>query len=89
MELPETRYARSGDVSIAYQVFGDGPFDLVHIPPMSSHVELAWQVPSGAFVNRRLASFSRCIRFDKRVRACRILCPAHPPSSPAWMTPGR
>ena len=45
MDIPETRYARSGDVSIAYQVLGDGPFDLVHIPPLASHVELSWQVP--------------------------------------------
>ena len=66
MELPETRYARSGDVSIAYQVVGDGPFDLVHIPPMVSHVELSWQVPGMAFFNRQLASFSRLVRFDKR-----------------------
>lgn len=62
MELPETRYARSGDVSIAYQVFGDGPFDLVHIPPMASLVELSWRVPGIALVNRRLAAFARCIR---------------------------
>jgi len=66
MELPETRYARSGDVSIAYQVLGDGPFDLVHIPPLASHVELSWQVPGIALANRRLASFSRSIYFDKR-----------------------
>ncbi|MBA2641524.1 MAG: alpha/beta fold hydrolase [Actinobacteria bacterium] len=63
---PETRYARSGDVSIAYQVVGDGPFDLVHVPPFASHVELAWQVPGMAYLNRQLASFSRLIRFDKR-----------------------
>jgi pimeloyl-ACP methyl ester carboxylesterase len=63
---PETRYARSGDVSIAYQVAGDGPFDLVHVPPFVSHVELAWQVPAMAHVRRRLASFSRVIHFDKR-----------------------
>jgi pimeloyl-ACP methyl ester carboxylesterase len=63
---PETRYARSGDVSIAYQVLGDGPFDLVYIPPFVSHVELAWEVPSLAAYFRRLASFSRLIRFDKR-----------------------
>jgi len=66
VEPPETRYARSGDVSIAYQVLGDGPFDLVHVPPFVSHVELAWQVPGVAAFNRRLASFSRLIRFDKR-----------------------
>jgi class 3 adenylate cyclase/pimeloyl-ACP methyl ester carboxylesterase len=66
VELPETRYARSGDVSIAYQVLGDGPFDLVRIPPFVSHVELAWQIPSLAAFNRELASFCRLITFDKR-----------------------
>ncbi|CAN5271090.1 adenylate/guanylate cyclase domain-containing protein [soil metagenome] len=63
---PETRYARSGDVNIAYQVVGDGPFDLVYVPPFASHVELAWTVPATAYFNRQLASFSRLIRFDKR-----------------------
>ncbi len=50
---PETRYARSGDVSIAYQVIGDGPFDLVYVPPFASHVELAWSIPDTAFFLRR------------------------------------
>jgi pimeloyl-ACP methyl ester carboxylesterase/class 3 adenylate cyclase len=62
----ETRYARSGDVSIAYQVTGDGPFDVVFVPGFLSHVELAWDVPAMAAYNRRLASFCRLIRFDKR-----------------------
>ena len=62
----ETRYARSGDVSIAYQVTGDGPFDVVFVPGFLSHVELAWDVPGMAAYNRRLASFCRLIRFDKR-----------------------
>jgi len=62
----ETRYARSGDVHIAYQVTGDGPFDLVYVPPFVSHVELQWQVPSGVALIERLSSFSRLIRFDKR-----------------------
>jgi class 3 adenylate cyclase/pimeloyl-ACP methyl ester carboxylesterase len=66
VEVPETRYARSGDVSIAYQVLGDGPYDLVRIPPFVSHVELAWQIPSLAAFNRQLASFSRLITLDKR-----------------------
>lgn len=66
MELPETRYARSDDVSIAYQVVGNGPFDLVRIPPFVSHVELAWQVPGIAAYTRRIASFCRLISFDKR-----------------------
>ena len=63
---PETRYARSGDVSIAYQVTGDGPFDIVYVPPAVSHVELAWSVPGIASYLRGLSSFCRLIRFDKR-----------------------
>jgi pimeloyl-ACP methyl ester carboxylesterase len=66
METPETRYARSGDVSIAYQVLGDGPFDIVHVPGFVSHVELSWQVRGQADFARQLGSFSRLIRFDKR-----------------------
>ena len=62
----ETRYARSGDVNIAYQVTGEGPFDLIHVPGFVSHVELAWQVPGIASFARRLGSVSRLIRFDKR-----------------------
>ena len=66
MERPETYYARSGDVSIAYQRVGDGPFDLVYVPGFVSHVELRWTVPSFAESLRELASFSRLILFDKR-----------------------
>ena len=62
----ETRYARSGDVNIAYQVTGDGPFDVVHVPAFLSNVELAWQVPGMAYFERRMASFCRSIRLDKR-----------------------
>jgi pimeloyl-ACP methyl ester carboxylesterase len=64
--LPKTRYARSGDVSIAYQVVGNGPFDLVYVPGWISNVELMWDEPSHAHLLRRLASFSRLILFDKR-----------------------
>src|SRR5438477_2800303 len=63
---PETRYARSGDVNIAYQVVGEGPFDLVFVPGSSSHVEMGWEVPSFKRLNERLAAFSRLIIFDKR-----------------------
>ena len=66
MDIPETRYASSGDVSIAYQVVGEGPFDVVFTPPFVSHVELAWEIPSLAAHYQRLASFCRLIRFDKR-----------------------
>src|SRR3954453_20051007 len=63
---PVTHYARSGEVSIAYQVLGDGPFDVVWVPGSFSHVELNWTVPNRAAFNRRLASFCRLIMFDKR-----------------------
>ena len=63
---PETHYARSGDVSIAYQVSGDGPFDLVWVPGFVTNLDLSWQVPSLAAFNRGLGSFCRLIRFDKR-----------------------
>jgi len=62
----ETHYARSGDVSIAYQVLGDGPFDVVFVPPAVSNVELGWEVPNTRVFLGRLASFSRLIHFDKR-----------------------
>jgi len=45
MSMPETRYARSGDVMIAYQVVGEGPFDMVIAPGAVSHVELGWRQP--------------------------------------------
>jgi pimeloyl-ACP methyl ester carboxylesterase len=63
---PETRYAKSGDVHIAYQVIGDGAVDLVFIPGWLTHVELAWEDPFQAAFRRRLASYSRLIVFDKR-----------------------
>ena len=66
MDLPQTQYARSGDVSIAYQVLGDGPLDLVFVPPHVSNVELVWEIPPRAAGMRRLAEFSRVITFDKR-----------------------
>jgi pimeloyl-ACP methyl ester carboxylesterase len=66
MDVPETRYAMSGDVSIAYQVIGDGPFDLVFVPGAISNVENAWEIPAWAAFYRRLVSFSRLIVFDKR-----------------------
>ena len=66
MEPPETRYTRSGDVSIAYQVVGEGPLDLVYVPGWISNVELMWEEPSHAHVLDRLARFSRLILFDKR-----------------------
>jgi class 3 adenylate cyclase len=63
---PETRYTKSGDVNIAYQVVGDGPFDLVWVPGWVSHVEHQWDHPPLGRFLRRLASFSRLIMLDKR-----------------------
>jgi pimeloyl-ACP methyl ester carboxylesterase len=63
---PETRYAKSGDVNIAYQVVGSGPLDLVLVPGWVSHVEWCWEEPGFARFLRSLSSFSRLIHFDKR-----------------------
>lgn len=63
---PETRYAKSGALSIAYQVIGDGPFDLLMIPGFVSHLEVQWEEPQLAHFLNRLASFSHLITFDKR-----------------------
>ena len=63
---PQTHYARSGDVNIAYQVVGDGPFDLVFVPGFVSHLDLQWADPRIARFLDKLASFSRLILFDKR-----------------------
>src|SRR4051794_31882979 len=66
MSVPETHYARSGDVNIAYQVIGNGPRDLVFIMGWVSHLEYFWAEPSFARFLNRLASFSRLILIDKR-----------------------
>ncbi len=66
LSSPETRYAKSGDASIAYQVVGDGPIDLVLVLGFSTHLELQWESPPMARFFERLASFSRLIIFDKR-----------------------
>jgi class 3 adenylate cyclase len=66
MERPRTQFARSGDVNVAYQVWGEGPFDVVFVPPFVSHVELLWDVGCWAAFNERLGSVARMITFDKR-----------------------
>ena len=63
---PETRYAKSGDVHIAYQVIGTGPIDLIVIPGFVSHLEASWQSSIRGRFFSRLAAFSRLILFDKR-----------------------
>jgi len=66
MSVPEVQYAKSGDVNIAYQVTGDGPFDLVFVPGYVTHLELHSGIPSFAPFLERLSSFCRLTRFDKR-----------------------
>jgi pimeloyl-ACP methyl ester carboxylesterase len=63
---PATRYAKSGDVSIAYQVVGDGPIDLIVVPGWISHLDLHWEMLGFEEWVRRLARFCRVILFDKR-----------------------
>jgi pimeloyl-ACP methyl ester carboxylesterase len=66
MPHPQTLYTRAGDVHIAYQVVGSGPFDIVFVPGLLGHVDLWWDDPGAARFFRRLASFARLIVFDKR-----------------------
>jgi class 3 adenylate cyclase len=66
MDRPTTRYARSGELNIAYQVIGTRPFDLIWVPGWVSNIEESWEVPEYAHFLHRLASFSRLILFDKR-----------------------
>ena len=66
MQAPDTRYARTKDGAVAYQVLGDGPLDLVLIPWWATNLDVMWEDPSTARFLRRLASFARLICFDKR-----------------------
>src|SRR5262245_58473806 len=66
MTAPPTRYAKSGDVSIAYQVVGEGPLDVVLVLGFATHLELQWESPPMARFFERISSFSRLIIFDKR-----------------------
>ncbi len=66
MQPPETRYARAGDVHIAYQVVGDGSLDVVYVPPQLQQLEHLWAEPRVAAFFRRIARFARLILFDRR-----------------------
>jgi class 3 adenylate cyclase len=66
VEMPQTHYIKSDEVHIAYQVIGEGSFDLLFVPGFVSNVETIWQSPEQSAFFRRLASFSRLILFDKR-----------------------
>ena len=66
LPLPETRYARSSNVSITYQVMGDRRIDLIMVPGLASHVGFFHELPGYTDFRRRLAAFARVISFDKR-----------------------
>jgi pimeloyl-ACP methyl ester carboxylesterase len=66
MDRPQTRYAKSGDVNVAYQVVGEGTLDVLWVPGWISNVEQSWEVPEYAHFLLGLASFARLILFDKR-----------------------
>jgi pimeloyl-ACP methyl ester carboxylesterase len=66
MDMPETRYTKSGDVHIAYQVIGNRGFDIVLVPGYVTNVEAWWDLSPAARFLARLAAFSRLILFDKR-----------------------
>src|SRR6266498_2290596 len=63
---PKTKYAREGDVCIAYQVFGEGPTEIVHTWGPATHVEYMWEHPRVARFYDRLGSFARIVLFDRR-----------------------
>lgn len=66
MERPETHYARSGEIAIAYQVHGNGPHEILLSGASASNVETIWQVPEAVRLFERLVRFARVIRFDRR-----------------------
>ena len=79
MSLPPTQYARSDDTSLAYQVVGEGPIDVVLVLGFTTHLELQWESPPMAQFFERLGSFSRLILFDKRGSGLSDPVPEAPP----------
>jgi len=70
MERPDTRVTRNGELPLAYQVFGEGPTDLVYLPGFACNVEANWEVPGIASFQERLASFTRVVVMDRRGTGC-------------------
>lgn len=66
LALPKTEYAQSGEFSIAYQVMGDGPIDIILVPGIISHIDFLHELPGYTQFLRRMAKFSRVVTFDKR-----------------------
>ncbi len=81
---PQTHYAKSGEVNIAYQVVGDGPLDLVFVPGFISHLDLQWADPRIARFLEKLASFARLIMFDKRGTGSQTRSPPRRRWRTAW-----
>ena len=77
MRAVGTEYARCGQLNIAYQLVGDGPFDLVFVPSWFSNIEVLWESPMVSRFLDRLASFSRLILFDRRGSGLSDSCGAH------------
>ena len=84
MPIPETQYARSGDISIAYQVMGDGPIDVIVVPGLTSNIEMFHELPGYTATLRRLARFSRVVTFDKRGQGLSDRMTGAPRWSSAW-----
>ena len=63
--MAETSYTKCGDLSLAYQVFGDGPIELVFVGPIFGHTELFWTLPEFKAFFDQLATFCRVVMFDK------------------------
>jgi pimeloyl-ACP methyl ester carboxylesterase len=84
--LPETRYALSGDVNIAYQVMGAGPVDIIMVPGVVSHIEFLHEFVGYTAFLRRLSAFARVVTFDKRGQGLSDRISDAPSWSSAWMT---
>ena len=89
--MSETSYAPCGDLSLAYQVFGDGPVDLVFVGPMVSHVELFWAMPEFKAFFDQLSTFCRVLLFERPDSDCQTQFPKsarsmieRPRSRPSW-----
>ena len=85
---PKTQFAKAGDVSIAYQVTGDGPVDLIRVPGWISNVDYDWEYPPQARLIERLSRFSRFIRFDKRGTGLSDRRSVFPRLNSVWMMCG-
>jgi len=82
MKLPETRYVTVGGAQVVYPVVGDGPQDLAWCYAMGGHVDLFWEVPSGAELLRRLLGICKVVVFDRRGSGASDAVPAN--AIPTW-----